>query len=238
LQSGKRQPEFRLTVFLTINAFEFYISTGLVRNVKHNYSRMKIITYENIEEAAACLRNGGLVAFPTETVYGLGANALDPMAVARIFEAKKRPAFDPLIVHISDIAQLESLYALPVDPLAYKLAEIFMPGPLTIVHRKSDIVPRFGNFGYGHRGCAHACTPVSAKNLIAPCKAFRWQLRVQNLFGQLSPTKSQNMWPKQGMEIDYLLAGDDQENMVGIESTVVLVANGICTVLRRSNYCS
>ncbi len=69
---------------------------------------MKIITYENIEEAAACLRNGGLVAFPTETVYGLGANALDPMAVARIFEAKKRPAFDPLIVHISDISQLDS----------------------------------------------------------------------------------------------------------------------------------
>ena len=72
---------------------------------------MKIITHENIEEAANCLRNGGLVAFPTETVYGLGANALNPMAVARIFEAKKRPAFDPLIVHISDISQLESLYA-------------------------------------------------------------------------------------------------------------------------------
>ena len=75
---------------------------------------MKIITHENIEEAANCLRNGGLVAFPTETVYGLGANALNPMAVARIFEAKKRPAFDPLIVHISDISQLESLYAKPI----------------------------------------------------------------------------------------------------------------------------
>ena len=81
MQSGKRQPERRLTVFLIINAFEFYILTGLVRIVKHDYSRMKIITYENIEEAAACLRNGGLVAFPTETVYGLGADAANPQAV-------------------------------------------------------------------------------------------------------------------------------------------------------------
>ena len=75
---------------------------------------MKIITEQELNLAADCLRDGGLVAFPTETVYGLGANALNPIAVAKIFEAKQRPTFDPLIVHISDIKQLNNLYAKPI----------------------------------------------------------------------------------------------------------------------------
>ena len=190
---------------------------------------MKIITHENIEEAANCLRNGGLVAFPTETVYGLGANALNPMAVARIFEAKKRPAFDPLIVHISDISQLESLYAKPIDPLVYKLAEKFMPGPLTIVHRKSDIVPGLVTSDMDTVAVRMPAHPLAQK-LIA-LAGVPVAAPSANLFGQLSPTSHTHV-AKQGMDIDYLLAGDDKENMVGIESTVVLVWNGTCTILR------
>ena len=102
---------------------------------------MKIITEQELNLAADCLRDGGLVAFPTETVYGLGANALNPIAVAKIFEAKQRPTFDPLIVHISDVKQLHDLYASPIEPLVFRLAEKFMPGPLTIVYKKSAIVP-------------------------------------------------------------------------------------------------
>ena len=95
---------------------------------------------EEIERAAAIIREGGLVAFPTETVYGLGANALDPLAVARIFAAKERPSFDPLIVHIASIDELELLTSGPTD-LARRLAGKFWPGPLTLVLPKSERVP-------------------------------------------------------------------------------------------------
>lgn len=210
MQTGKRQPNCGLTVFPVLET-------------------MKIITQEKIEEAARCLREGGLVAFPTETVYGLGANALNPLAVARIFEAKKRPAFDPLIVHISERSQLDALYESPVDNLVYRLADAFMPGPLTIVHKKSKIVPglvtsdmdtvavRMPAHPLAHKLISLAGVPVAAPSA--------------NLFGQLSPTSHQHV-AKQGMEIDYLLAGDNEEGLVGIESTVVLVENGICTILR------
>src|SRR6202008_4115674 len=93
-----------------------------------------------IDRAAAVLRGGGLVAFPTETVYGLGANALDPAAVRRIFEAKGRPQTSPLIVHVASIEMARSL-ALEWPALAEKLAGAFWPGPLTLVVRKRDGIP-------------------------------------------------------------------------------------------------
>ena len=94
----------------------------------------------DVDLSAQTLREGGLVAFGTETVYGLGANALDPIAVARIFEAKNRPHFDPLIVHIADTKWLPKLTT-EVAPLAEKLIEAFWPGPLTLVLPKTDLVP-------------------------------------------------------------------------------------------------
>ena len=93
-----------------------------------------------IADAAACLKAGGLVVFPTETVYGLGANALDPRAVAAIFEAKGRPFTDPLIVHLPSVAALSSV-ARAVPPLALRLAERFWPGALTMIVPKKDDVP-------------------------------------------------------------------------------------------------
>src|SRR3954466_10983902 len=97
---------------------------------------------EVIERAAAVLRGGGLVAFPTETVYGLGANALDSAAVARIFEAKGRPANNPIIVHVAD-ASMVSLIAASCPPIAARLAERFWPGPLTLVLPKHPNIPDF-----------------------------------------------------------------------------------------------
>ena len=190
---------------------------------------MKIISELNIAEAAACLREGGLVAFPTETVYGLGANALDAIAVAKIFEAKSRPTFDPLIVHISDINQLELLFASPIEPLVMELAKQFMPGPLTIVYKKSAIVPDLISSGLDTvavrmpaHPLAHQLIKLAGIPVAAPSA---------NKFGQLSPTSYEHV-AKQKMKIDYLLAGDDENNLVGIESTVVSVENNICTILR------
>src|SRR5256885_16437565 len=95
---------------------------------------------EIIRRAADVLRAGELVAFPTETVYGLGANALDPAAVAKIFAAKGRPATNPVIVHVTDVAQAQMLAA-EWPELAAKLAAAFWPGPVTLVLRKCDLVP-------------------------------------------------------------------------------------------------
>ena len=109
---------------------------------------------ENIERAAELIRAGGVVAFPTETVYGLGASAFDALAVARVFELKARPRFDPLIVHFATLTEVESLAA-SFPSAAQKLAEQFWPGPLTLVLPKHPRVPdivtagspawRFGN---------------------------------------------------------------------------------------------
>src|SRR5512134_2937175 len=93
-----------------------------------------------IERAAACLRAGGLVAFPTETVYGLGVHALDVAAVRRLFAAKERPAHDPLIVHVPSLSEARALVT-AVPPSAASLAARFWPGPLTLVLPKSPIVP-------------------------------------------------------------------------------------------------
>ena len=195
----------------------------------NNKNNMKLISENEISIAAECLRNGGLVAFPTETVYGLGANALNPVAVAGIFNAKKRPNFDPLIVHISDLSQIELLFEKPINEAVYKLAESFWPGPLTIVHRKSAIVPaivtsdldavavRMPSHPIAQRLISEAGVPIAAPSA--------------NLFGQLSPTSYLHV-AKQNMEIDFLIKGDDITKAVGIESTVVAVENNVCTILR------
>lgn len=95
---------------------------------------------KDIKTAALIIKNGGIVAFPTETVYGLGANALNPIAVAKIFSIKERPSFDPLIVHIASSDDIRILTNQPTD-LVMSLADKFWPGPLTIVLPKSSIVP-------------------------------------------------------------------------------------------------
>jgi len=190
---------------------------------------MKIISENELSEAADCLRNGGLVAFPTETVYGLGANALNPIAVAGIFEAKKRPNFDPLIVHISDLNQIEALFAYPINDAVYKLASQFWPGPLTIVHRKSAIVPAIVTSDLEAVGVRMPAHPI-ARKLIEQA-GVPVAAPSANRFGQLSPTSYRHV-AKQNMEIDFLIKDETSTGMVGIESTVVSVENKTCTVLR------
>lgn len=190
---------------------------------------MKLLSENELDVAAACLQQGGLVAFPTETVYGLGANAFMPIAVAGIFEAKKRPSFDPLIVHVAELKQVYELFETPVNDAVALLASQFWPGPLTIVHRKSDIVPAIVTSDLDAVGVRIPSHPIAQRLLTlagVPVAAPS-----ANRFGHLSPTTSKHV-VKQKMAIDYVVDCDTRSIEVGIESTVVSVEGKTCTILR------
>ena len=180
----------------------------------------------NISEAAQIIKDGGLVAFPTETVYGLGANALNPFAVAKIFELKERPSFDPLIVHIASFDDLRTLSA-GVNENVMRLAEYFWPGPLTIVLPKSSVVPDIVTSGLDTVGIRMPNNPI-ALELIKQSKC-PIAAPSANKFGQLSPVNAHHV-KKQLPNVDYILDGGNTS--VGIESTIVSIENDICQLLR------
>ncbi len=169
----------------------------------------------SIDQAALVIKAGGLVAFPTETVYGLGADALNPTAVAKIFEAKERPSFDPLIVHISDLSDLHVLFEEVTDDLL-RLAARFWPGPLTIVMAKHSNVPDIITSGLVTVGVRMPNHPIAlelismAQTPIAAPSA--------NKFGMLSPTEAQHV-RKQLPLVDCVLDGG--RTNIGVESTVI-----------------
>jgi len=170
----------------------------------------------DITKAAAILRKGGLVAFPTETVYGLGANALNERAVARVFEVKARPRFDPLIVHVPAMLWLERLTT-GFPPLARQLAEKFWPGPLTLVLPKSSAVPDLVTAGGPTVAIRIPDHPVALSLLRAvelPIAAPS-----ANPFGQISPTCAAHVREQLGPKIDLILDGGPCR--VGVESTVL-----------------
>ena len=184
-------------------------------------------TGKDITFAAELLKQGKLVAIPTETVYGLGADAFNPVAVAKIFEVKKRPSFDPLIVHIADINMLDNLFEKPINEKVFALADAFWPGPLTIVHWKKNTVPDIVTSGLPSVAVRMPLLPVTREVIRLSGTAIA--APSANLFGQLSPTKAQHV-AKQQMDIDYILDGGDA--VFGIESTVVAVHDGLVTLLR------
>mgnify|MGYP001773061700 CR=1 FL=1 len=171
---------------------------------------------ENIKLAGSIIKKGGLVAFPTETVYGLGADALNPYAVAKIFEVKKRPKFDPLIVHISKIQWLEKLTK-KIDERAFKLIEKFWPGPLTLVLPKSEIVPDIVTAGLPSVAIRMPSHPVALaliENAETPISAPS-----ANPFGYISPTTAEHVEKQLGDKIDLILDGG--KCPIGVESTVL-----------------
>lgn len=185
-----------------------------------------MINFKEIEIAAEIIKDGGVVAFPTETVYGLGANALNPLAVAKIFELKQRPSFDPLIVHISDIEVIKEL-TIEQSDVIYKLADKFWPGPLTIVLPKSNIVPDIVTSGLGTVGIRMPNSEIALeliKKSNCPIAAPS-----ANKFGQLSPTKAEHV-KKQIPSLNCILDGGMSK--VGIESTVISVRNNEFMILR------
>ncbi len=184
-------------------------------------------TPSDITQAARILREGGLVAIPTETVYGLAANALDPLAVARVFAAKGRPKFDPLIVHVPHRDALAELVA-EFPAKAVKLADAFWPGPLTMVLRKQAVVPDIVTAGLPtvavripDHPVAQALLREAGLPLAAPSA---------NPFGRISPTTAAHVREQLGDKVDFILDGGPCR--VGVESTVVQVTGDQVQLLR------
>ena len=177
--------------------------------------------------SAKILKDGGLVAIPTETVYGLAANALDPEAVKSIFAAKGRPQDNPLIVHISSLEEAERLVD-KMDPRAYALAERFWPGPLTIIMKKSDIVPDIVTAGLDTVAIRMPSHPFAAE--IIRLSGVPFAAPSANSSGKPSPTNAAHVAQDMDGKIDAIVDGGESE--VGVESTVITLAAEIPTLLR------
>jgi len=169
-----------------------------------------------IAEAAAVIRAGGLVAFPTETVYGLGASALDEQAVARIFHAKERPATDPIIAHIADLCQLDTL-ARDIPPTAHALARRFWPGPLTLVVLRRPIVPANLSAGRATVAVRMPAHPVALALIAA--SGVPIAAPSANRFSRPSPTTAAHVLDDLNGRIDLVLDGGATH--IGVESSVV-----------------
>ncbi|MFD0118891.1 L-threonylcarbamoyladenylate synthase [Streptomyces sp. NPDC059753] len=181
----------------------------------------------DIEKAAGVLRGGGLVALPTETVYGLGANAEDPAAVARIFQVKGRPPSHPLIVHIGGAEQLDD-WVEDVSETARLLAECFWPGPLTLVLRRGPRVPLEATGGLDTVAVRVPDHPVA----LALLSAFGGGVTAPsaNRFGSVSPTTADHVRAELGDAVDFVLDGGACE--VGVESTIIDVTGDAPSILR------
>jgi L-threonylcarbamoyladenylate synthase len=193
--------------------------------------RTKIVSSLDWAEAVTLLHAGEIVGLPTETVYGLAADALNPIAVAKIFGAKDRPRFDPLIVHLPDPDWLKKIVDLPAKDrqLILKLVEKFWPGPFTMVLPKREIVPEIVTAGLDTVAVRMSAHPVFAeivrlfgKPLAAPSA---------NRFGRISPTTAQHVQDELGGRIPLIINAGPTEH--GIESTIIKIRDGKIETLRR-----
>jgi L-threonylcarbamoyladenylate synthase len=182
---------------------------------------------EELQEAAEIIRSGGLVAFPTETVYGLGANALDETAAKKIYAAKGRPSDNPLIAHISCMEELEPLVS-EIPEAGRKLAKAYWPGPLTMVFPKSDKVPYGTTGGLDTVAVRMPVDPV-ANRLIA-LAGVPIAAPSANTSGRPSPTKAEHVWQDMNGKIEMIIDGGAVG--IGVESTIVDVSGDVPTLLR------
>ena len=185
------------------------------------------VDVSRIRKAAKVIKEGGLVAFPTETVYGLGADAFDPRAVAKIFEVKRRPLEDPLIIHISKKEDLFEL-AINISNTALKLTKRFWPGPLTVVLKKSDIVPDIVTAGLDTvaiRMTSNQIALTLIKEAQTPIAAPS-----ANLFSRPSPTTSQHVLDDLEGKVDLVIDGGRTD--IGLESTVLDLTQDTPYILR------
>lgn len=185
------------------------------RKQEHNDAHQALPDAAEIEHAARLLRDGELVALPTETVYGLGADARNPAALAKIFAAKGRPADHPLIVHLPDATQLAQ-WAVDIPPAAQALADAFWPGPLTLILKRHPAVPDLVTGGQDSVGLRVPAHPVA----LALLRAFGGGIAAPsaNPFGRLSPTTAAHVRNAFGDAVTVL---DGGPCAVGIESTIV-----------------
>ncbi|MBM3178369.1 MAG: threonylcarbamoyl-AMP synthase [Bacteroidetes bacterium] len=182
----------------------------------------------DIAKAISHLNAGELVAIPTETVYGLAGNALDSTVVTKIFEAKQRPAFDPLIVHIPDPDKIQT-YAVDIPQAAYDLADVFWPGPLTILLEKSQSISDLVTSGLSRVGLR--CPDHELTLELLGYLSFPLAAPSANPFGYISPTTAEHVRRQLGNRVAYILDGGSCK--VGIESTVVGFENEQAVIYRR-----
>lgn len=171
---------------------------------------------ETIRQAGEILEDGGLVAFPTETVYGLGANALDEEAARKTYEAKGRPSDNPLIIHIADIEALDEIVK-EIPPAAHSLAKRFWPGPLTMIFEKSEIVP-YGTTGGLDTVAVRMPANDTARALIRAAGGYV-SAPSANTSGRPSPTEASHVADDLSGKIDMILDGGSVQ--IGVESTIV-----------------
>jgi L-threonylcarbamoyladenylate synthase len=193
-------------------------------------SRARIVkasSWGAVEEAAQIICNGGLVAFPTETVYGLGADACNPAAVARVFEVKRRPSFDPIILHIAGV-ESTSVYGIVPEGRADDLMARLWPGPLTLVVQKTAIVPAIVTAGLDTVALRVPSHPAALALIRAADRAIA--APSANLFGHVSPTEAQHVADQLADSVDLILDGGRCE--VGIESTIVSLVEDPPRILR------
>ncbi len=179
-----------------------------------------------IARAARILREGGLVGIPTETVYGLGASALDSEAAARIYAAKGRPSDNPLIVHVAEPAEAEAIAFVP--PLFYKLAERFMPGPLTVILPKKACVP--DSVTGGLSTVAVRCPSHPVARALIRAAGVPVAAPSANRSGAPSPTSAEHVRRDMDGRIDMIIDGGPSE--IGLESTVISLTDDGCIILR------
>ena len=187
----------------------------------------KRLTEKNMDEAAAILQDGGLVGIPTETVYGLGANGLNEEAVAHIFEAKGRPQDNPLILHIPDASWLER-YCKDIPLTAYKLADAYWPGPMTMILRRKDIVPDAVTAGLDTVGMRCPAHPLC--RAIIDAAGVPVAAPSGNTSGRPSPTTAQHMLEDMDGKIDAIVDGGPCS--VGVESTIIDLTETPARLLR------
>lgn len=181
----------------------------------------------DLRMAETILKEGGTVAVPTETVYGLAADASNPAAVAAVFTAKDRPATHPLIVHIGSVGELEN-WAIDIPEQAYKLAEAFWPGPLTLLLKKASHVSSLVTGGLHTIGIRVPSQPVLQQLLLS--SGLGLAAPSANPYKQLSPTSAMQVMEKLNDKIDAVL--DDGECAIGVESTIVDLTQSRTVVLR------
>ena len=199
-----------------------------------NFQFFSNCTADTIREAAAALKAGHLVAFPTETVYGLGADARNPEAVKRIYEVKGRPSDHPLIVHISSINQLEK-WSREIPEYAIDLARAFWPGPMTLILKRTDIASNFITGGQDTVGLRMPSDPIALALIQEFEKISDSAVAAPsaNRFGQVSPTSSGDVIEELGnylCEFDLILEGGSSE--IGIESTIIDCTRDVPQILR------
>jgi L-threonylcarbamoyladenylate synthase len=208
----------------------------------------KLVSVSELESCGSRLREGNLVAFPTETVYGLGCNALDPSAIIKVFEAKERPLTDPLISHIIDNEVAYDLWNADASSLEGKalryLCEKFWPGPLTLVAKAAPHVPDLLMANTGFVACRSPQHPIS----IALIKAAKVPIAAPsaNKFGHVSPTRAHHVWDDLKYEDVWIVDTDEKETTsicaVGVESSVAKIEmadnnSGKITLLRQGAVC-